>query len=439
MSLLVGAAKKSINPAEELFPYPSYQPGNPYVGVFTNCFVRAVAMDNGREQALHVGFDLGGVPDPEPLKERIERECGIPADHILFSAIHNHTGCDMCFSPDPEDQRKWRSYMAMVNDRAVEAVKEAIEKKQPARYGFGTGKSYVNGNRDMETEDGTFTQGYEPEGFCDRNVYVLKFVGPQDRLIAAIVSYGMHATLGYFDVDADGKTRCSGNIPGVAEEYAEARFGKDAVVLWASEAAGDQNPQLYCLRDYDQEGFPYMAKLLPGLQYNLIKVMGQRHGVDICKAINGIVKYNQNMPMKFGRRIIDLPAQKFEEEFNGQWVNDITNHIYPLKTGEKLPAAVPDPEGSVPLYVQEMVLGDVAVVGIAAEIYGLIGKYCREASPYSKTMIITHVARSVGYIIDASSVNHFCFEQFGKIRAGACDEIIPEGVRELFDDMNAIS
>ena len=215
-------------------------------------------------------------------------------------------------------------------------------------------------------------------------------------------------------------------------------FGGDAVVLWTSEAAGDQNPQLYCLRDYDQNGFPYMAKLLPGLQYNLIKVMGRRHGVDICKAINGIDKYNKNMPLKFGEAIIELPAQKFEEEFNGQWVNDITNHIYPLKEGEQLPKAVPDPDHTVPLCIQEMVLGDVAIVGIAAEIYSLIGKYCREASPYSKTMIVTHIDRSVGYIIDKTSVDHYCFEQFGRVQAGACDEIIPEGVRELFDKMNEV-
>ena len=143
------------------------------------------------------------------------------------------------------------------------------------------------------------------------------------------------------------------------------------------------------------------------------------------------------MPMKFGQTMIDLPAQKFEEEFDGQWVNDITNHIYPMKPGEKLPTAVPDPDHKVPLYVQEVVLGDVAIVGVAAELYALIGKYCRENSPYSKTMIMTHVDRSVGYIIDATSVDHYCFEQFGRIQAGACDEIIAEGVRELFDEMNA--
>ena len=344
----------------------------------------------------------------------------------------------MCFSPDPADQAKWRAYMALVCDQAVVAAKDALARKEPARYGYGIGKSYINGNRDMACEDGTFTQGYEPEGYCDHNVYTLKFVAEDGRLIAAIVSFAMHATLGYFDVDADGKTRCSGNIPGVAAEYAEARFGQGAVVVWASESAGDQNPQLYCLRDYDQEGFPYMSRLLPGLQYNLIKVFGQRHGVDLCKAINGITKYNRNMPLKFGQKWISLPAQKFEEDYNPQWVNDITNHIYPLKEGEALPKAVPDPDSTVPLYLQTLVLGDVAIVGFAAELYALIGKYCHEASPYAKTMVVTHVERTAGYIIDATSVDHYCFEQFGKVQAGACDEIIPEGMRQLFDEMNEV-
>jgi hypothetical protein len=342
----------------------------------------------------------------------------------------------MVFSKNKEDQAKLKAYMTMVNDKALDAVKEALSRKKKARYGFGTGSSYINGNRDMLCEDGTFTQGYNPEAFSDHNVYTLKFVDEEDKLIAAIVSYGMHATLGYFDFDADGKTRVSGNIPGVAEEYAEERFGNDAVVVWASEAAGDQNPQLYCLRDYDKDGFPYMAKLIPGLQYNLIKVMGQRHGVDICRSINSIGTYNRNMPFKFGETMVELPAQKFEEEFDPQWVNDITNHIYPLKEGEHLPKAKEDPEHTVPMFLQEMVLGDVALIGVAAEIYGLIGKYCREASPYRKTMVMTHVDRSVGYIIDRTSVEHFCFEQFGRVMAGACDELIPEKVRELFDEIS---
>lgn len=432
--LKVGAAKRNINPTEAMMPYPSFN-REPYTGIYSDCNMRAIVIDNGRELAAILNFDLGGVPKPQPLKERIEAETGIPADHIFMAATHNHTACDMVFSPEEEAQRKLAVYMSHVENMTLEAVKEAKEAMRPARYGYGEGKSYVNGNRDMATELGTFTQGYEPEGYCDHTVYVMKFVDENDQLIAAVVNYGMHATLGYFDVDVDGKTKVSGNIPGVAQDYVEARFGWGAVVLWTSAAAGDQNPRLYCLRDYEQNGFPSMARTIPGLQYNMITLEGKRHGVDICKTINSIKTYNKNMPMKFGQTYIPLPGQKFPEGTNMQWINDITNHIYPLKEGEKLPDPILTPEKDVPLYLQEAVFGDVAFVGLAAEIYALIGKACREVSPYRKTMIVTHVDRSIGYIIDKTSVDHYCFEQFGPVQAGVCDEIIAEGVRELFDDL----
>lgn len=439
MSMLqVGAAKVSINPTQEMFPYPSYQPGNPYVGIYTNCFVRAIAIDNGAQQALLVGYDLGGVPYPEEQKKHLSEATGIPVSNILLSAIHNHTGCDIVFSPDPEDQKKAEAYRRYVCGKAVDCAKQAVAKKRHARYGYGIGSSYVNINRDMHCEDGTFTQGPEYEGYCDHTVYLLKFVDDRDQLIAAYVSYGMHATLGYFEVDADGKTRCSGNIPGVAEEYAEERFGNDCVVLWTSAAAGDQNPYLYTLRDYEPDGFAAMARLLPGSQYQLMKLLGKQHGVDICKTINRIDRYNENMPIRFGDARIPLPAQKVPENFDPQQVNDWANHIERLPEGKKMPVPLPDPDHAVPLYVEQAVLGDVAIVGVGAEIYSLIGKAIREVSPYRKTMVVTHVTDSIGYIIDSTSVDHYCFEQYGRVRAGACDGLITEGVRQLFDRMQEV-
>ena len=432
--LCVGAAKRNINPTAAMMPYPSFN-REPFTAIFSDCNTRAIVIDNGETLAAILNFDLGGVPKPEPLKEQIEAETGIPKDHIFMAATHNHTACDMVFSPEENAQKKLKEYMAYVTAQTLDAVKAAKAAMRPARYGYGEGQSYINGNRDMATELGTFTQGYEPEGYCDHTVSVMKFIGEDDRLIAAVVNYGMHATLGYFDVDVDGKTKVSGNIPGVAQDYAENRYGHGAVVLWTSAAAGDQNPQLYCLRDYEADGFPSMAHTIPGLQYNLITLMGKRHGVDICKTINGITAYNKNMPMNFAKTYIPLPGQRFPEGTNMQWINDITNHIYPMKAGEALPKPIPTPERDVPLYIQETVFGDVAFVGIAAEIYAMIGKLCKEASPYRKTMIVTHVDRSIGYIIDKTSVDHYCFEQFGPVQAGVCDELIAKGVRELFDEM----
>ncbi|MDE7183325.1 MAG: hypothetical protein K2O40_02385 [Lachnospiraceae bacterium] len=433
-NLYVGAAKVNIDLTEELQPYPSFN-RVPFEGVYSECNMRVIVVDNGKTQAAVLGYDLGGIPSDPELKHKIEAKFGITAEHIFLTATHNHTGCDIVMSPDREDRKKAAGYQKLLEERTMEALEKARKNMRCARYGYGEGKSYINGNRDMATSMGTFTQGYEPEGYCDRTVSVMKFVDENDDLIAAVVNYGMHATLGFLDVDVDGKTKSSGNIPGIAEEYVEARYGNDSVVLWTSAAAGDQNPELYCLRDYGEDGFPYMARLVPGLQYNMIRIMGKRHGVDICNTIDRIDTYSSRMPLKFGQKMIELPAQKFEAPFDHQRINDLTNHIYKPEPGEELPVAVPDEEHTVPLYIQELIFGDIAFVGVAAEIYALIGKACKEISPYRKTMVITHIGPNAGYVIDRTSVSHQCFEQFGPIRAGGCDEVIAEGVRSLFDDM----
>ena len=82
-NLRVGAAKRNINPTEAMMPYPSFN-REPYTGIYSDCNMRAIVIDNGSELAAIINFDLGGVPKPEPLKAKIEVETGIPADHIFI-------------------------------------------------------------------------------------------------------------------------------------------------------------------------------------------------------------------------------------------------------------------------------------------------------------------------------------------------------------------
>lgn len=436
MSLRVGAAKVSINLPEEMNPYPSYFAGVPYGGIYSDCNVRAIAIDNGKDRALIVGFDLGGVPDAERMKTMLESDCGIPQANIRLSATHNHTGCDIVFSPDPTEQSMAEKYREFARNQAVKAANEAIGRMRPAKYGYGKGISYVNINRDMECEDGTFTQGPEPKAYCDHTVYLLKFVDEQNQMVAAVADFGMHATLGYFEFDKDGQAKMSGNIPGMAEEYVEARYGNGAVLLWTSAAAGDQNPCMYTMRDYEQDGFPTMARMLPGMQFQLITLLGRQHGVDICKGLNCINTYSSNMPMHFAEAEIQLPAQKMPGDYDPQILNEWANHVRRLPRGmARMPEVLPDDSHTVPLHMELAIFGDVAIVGVAAEIYSLIGRKIREISPYRKTLVVTHIANSAGYIIDATSTSHYCFEQYGPVRAGACDELIPEGVVGLFDQI----
>ena len=92
---------------------------------------------------------------------------------------------------------------------------------------------------------------------------------------------------------------------------------------------------------------------------------------------------------------------------------------------------------TVPVFMQEAVLGDICLVGIAAEIYSLIGKAMKEASPYRKTMVLTHIGPSAGYILDKSSVDHRAFQFYSRIKPGSGDEVIIANEQKLFDALMA--
>ncbi len=443
-SLNVGAAKICITPKPEMLPFPNKfgGPGYPdyYTDIYSDCYVRACVLGNGKKTAAIVGFDLIGLSQPENIKANIEKETGIPVGQILLAATHNHTACDLYRPSDAdsaEDVKKGSDYQQMVLDAAVKAVKQAKSNMRPSRYGYGEGLSYINSNRDMRLEDGTYTQGPEMGAYSDKTLSIMKFVDEENRLICAVANYGMHATMAFLDVDTDGQMKVSGNIPGTACEYAEARYGNGAVVIWTSAAAGDQNPIAFCMRDYDTDGFPVKAETLPGMQYQLLTLFGKQHGVDICKTIDSIKEYSGNMPVRFVEMWLDLPGQKPPKGADMGKNNRYANRRVRIPEGESLIEMTDSPEHPVSLYIQQAVFGDIAFIGAAAELYGLLGKACKEVSPYRKTIVLTHIGKSVGYIVDHASVDHRCFQAFGAVKPGAGDEIIVNGVRELFDQLMA--
>lgn len=440
--LRVGAAKVCITPTPDMMPFPNKfgGPGYPdyYTGIYSDCYARACVIDNGKTSAAIIGFDLIGLSQADTIKFKIQKETGIPSNQVLLAATHNHTACDLyrpSHADSPEDMQKGKDYQKLVLDAAIQAVKQAQHIMRPAKYGYGEGKSYINANRDMRLEDGTYTQSPEMEGYSDKTLSVLKFVDEQEKLICAIANYGMHATMAFLDLDIDGKMKISGNIPGTASEYAEARYGHDSVVIWTSAAAGDQNPIAFCLRDYETDGFPTKAQTLPGMQYQLLTLFGKQHGVDICKTIDHIHTYNQNMPIRFIDTRLNLPGQKPPKGADMGQNSRYANRRERIPEGKSLVQMEDAPEQPASLYLQQAIFGDVAFVGAAAELYSLLGKACKEASPYRKTMVLTHVNRSIGYIVDQSSIDHHCFQSFGAVKPGASDQIIIREVKRLFDQL----
>jgi len=160
-NLRAGAAKVDITPPKEWFPIQGRQV---LAGVHDPLFARALVLDNGSSKVALISVDTAGIRNSDEVVKAVTAELGIPASHLSMAATHDHNtptfggGGPSAYDPAP--------YLAILLKGVVEAARQADAHLQPARIGFGSGKAYVNTNRDEKIGD-SYKMGYAPEGPTD--------------------------------------------------------------------------------------------------------------------------------------------------------------------------------------------------------------------------------------------------------------------------------
>ena len=289
-------------------------------------------------------------------------------------------------------------------------------------------------------------QGNNPEGCSDKTLAVLKFVDEDGKLIAAVLNYAMHSTTSFCTLDVDGKVKVSCDAPGIASKFVEEYYGNDAVVLWQSGAAGNQNPNyvgIMCV--YDKSGTMRERRRLPGAAYEQGVVFGQQHGMDAIRTLKSIDACKDSMKITTVDDTLYFPTQEFpHDKFDWAYHRLVVDNLLEWSghvTAEepmpekKLADMIPTPEVKAPMKAQLILLGDLAVYGVACELYNDIAMLCKEASPFKHTMIATHIGNpAVGYILDDNSVGHKVFQSFGLVPAGCNNGIVVNGMLKMFDE-----
>lgn len=444
--LRVGAAKACINPTADMYPIPSSFADwgvAPLLQseIYDDIYCRAVIIDNGSEKILLLSYELANHPAAPGLVEKLTEVTGIPAENIFISATHNHSApkdnhtafknnslAEVAFH-----EKYWDIEMAAT----LEAVRSAMDSMRPARYGYGEGTSQVNVNRDVLSPFGFWLEGRNLDGYSDKTVRALKFVDEQDQVIAVILNYGMHNTCVHMMKDADGKSKTSGNVSGIACRFVEETYGGEAVALWTSGAAGNQNPLLSHNLQYEYpDGYSTSVSFPDGVGYMLMEYMGRWHGVDCVKTINAIDRYSTSMPIKTVHKDVLLPGQKC--------VVKQTKHAMfrmggvGLRKPGDMPVMpeIPEMEDADPvnLEMRLAILGDVAMICAGAELYAEIGRDVLEAVPCKKAFLVTHTSlNAAGYILDKTSAHKKVFQAFMEVKPGSADELIVNNALDMFE------
>ncbi|WP_129778433.1 neutral/alkaline non-lysosomal ceramidase N-terminal domain-containing protein [Peristeroidobacter soli] len=420
-ALSVGAARADITPSEKALP-------KGYEGINDPIFIRAIVVDDGATRAALVTVDAGGLPTDvyTQVSQQAERELRIPASHVLLTATHTHSvpfGIARELAP-----------------RIVAAISQAAGRLQPARIAYGTGVSYINVNRNIiDPKTHRWWEGPNYEGVSDKTVAVLDFEALDGRPIAVYYNYAVHAVLnGQLD-------QISGDIPGAASRYIEDSLDDQAVAVWSTGAAGDQNPiyfqQTYDLRDirikeHATRGIdisnamppggqglnkrdPRVAKLMKQ-QRQMANSMGQMLGEEVLH----VMRANAERPMTEARiagaqKSVSCPGRKRTDTgragFAGTYVDA-------------------DP---IPIQLSLVRLGDIAIAGVNAEVFNTIAQRLKSESPLKHTMMatLTNGAAPSGYIPNDAAFGYNTFEVVSsKLKPGCAETAIVDGLLDLIGE-----
>jgi len=418
-----GAAKVDITPAPNELP-PSYE------GVHDRIYARAIAIDNGTTGAVLITVDLGGLSEDtwRNVTQRIEKELGIPAKNVLITATHTHAS--------PRRQGAGTG----LDELIFSSAKQARSTMRPARIGYGSGLSFINVNRNIiDRKTHRWWEGPNYDGPSDKTVAVMTLEGLDGQPIAVYYNYAMHAVvLGQLD-------QVSADVPGAASQYIENSFDDKVIALWSTGAAGDQNPiyfqQTYDLReirvkDYAKRGEDISNAMPPGgqglnrkdptvkplmdQQKQMAASMGQFLGEEVLRVVRQMERTSADASIVAAQKTVTCPGRERTNDGRGGVAGT-------YKDG-------PD----VNIKLSLLMIDDIAIGGVNAEVFNLIGQRFKSESPFARTLMatLTNGRANSGYIPNDAAFGFETFEVLSsRLKPGCAETAIVNGLLDLIGEV----
>src|SRR4051794_19267582 len=405
-AIRAGAARVDITPAPDAaLPMSGYANRTEgFKGIHDPIYVRAIVVDDGATQAAILAWELIFVPDPvwADVSPRIAAETGIRPENVILAAVHDHGAPSVA-----------GDYAKKGEAAAIEAIRLAKSRLQPARFGYGAGTAYVNVNRRELTPARGWWLGHNENGASDKVVHVLRFEDLTGKPIAFLINYAVHVV-----VMGPDNYQITGDLAGATSRFVERHYAgadkvrgdagprmrlrpeeksADVVAVWTSGAAGDQNP----------------VSTASGDDFYLADALGRILGEEAVRVAGGI-KTSPEARVHGAQKLATCPGRRVEDGPRP-------------RTDYKFTDAAP-----VGIRLGLLTIGDVVLAGVSGEVLNPIYQHLRKQSPVARTVMITHANGSSGYIPDDAG-----FEQIGyevttsRLKPGCAENAIVDGVVEL--------
>lgn len=433
-TLRVGASRVDITPAAD----PAHPPSGKYA--HEKLYLRAIVLDNGTTRAALIGADQGMLSEQIWLaaSKQIAADLDCPIENIVMSATHTHSGWGpggfpgmRGLRPDPN------APPPPIVGQIVDAVQQAKAKLQPARVGFGSGKSYLNVNRDaIDGDTHLWTQAPNLEAPSDKTVAVVEFLAASGQPIAVYMDYAMHPVNGFLA----GLT--SADFAGATSRYVEQAFDDKTVAVFVQGASGDQNP-LYLRAGTNamasQGGVPISGfvmtrepieapirdgKVKPGpvdpkVEDTLERVMdseGVLLGEEVIRVMSNIKQFHATPTIAAAQKIVTCPGRKRTD------------------SGREGMAGTYQDADPVEIRLGVLRIANIEVTSVDAEVYNPIAQRLKRESPMANTFMVTlaNGRANSGYIPNDTAFGAQTFQVLGSsLKPGCAETAIVNGLLDL--------
>ncbi len=421
--LSAGVARRIITPPKGIYQigYGDRVKGN--IGVHDDLTATALVFDDGTTRIALVALDLLTIN--EFIVDRVRAR--LTPTEVLLCCSHTHSG-PIAYA-DEKSSRPNREYIDSLVDNIADAVQEAQSNLKPAHLEYSRGEGNVGINRREKMPDGHMEIGRNPNGARDKSVQVLSvFIDsplPQGRVrVATLVNYACHGT-----VLGPDNLLVSADWIGVMRKKVEEELG--GLAMFIQGATANINPDMYW---EDAHAFEKVAE------------QGLGVAEAVLSAISSGTETMRNAPLHIERAEAWIPT-----ETRATTTHPPKNYGKPLLAMAKLPSFLSifadtllnqrypwkpiieakDGFWSVPMRINAVRIGDLALITFGAETFTEIGMKVKSASPAAHTLFASVSDGCISYLHTEEShaeggyevdVAPLAYRYPGRLQAG-CEQI----------------
>jgi hypothetical protein len=425
-----GVARRIITPPKGIYQigYGDRTKGN--IGVHDDLTATALVLDDGTTRVAIVALDMLTIN--EFIVDRVRAR--LAPTEIILCCSHTHSG-PIAYA-DKKSPRKNREYIDSLVDNIVLAVQDAASNLLPARLEYSQGEAEVGINRREKMPDGRMEIGRNPDGIRDQSVKIVSVLTDEGERLATIVNYACHGT-----VLGPDNLLVSADWIGAMRRKVEDEIG--GLTLFLQGAAANINPDMYW---DDARAFEMMEEQGLGVAKAVLSAV--RSGAEkIRETLLRIERVEAWMPTEASVTTSRPPKNYGKPLLALAKLPSFLSIFADLRLDQRYPwrSVIEAKNGfwSVPLRINALRIGDLALVTYAAETFTEIGLKVKSASPAAHTLFASVCDGCISYLHTTESHNEggyevdvapLAYRYPGRLQAG-CEQVALETTNDMLEKL----